>query len=56
METVGAAFTYHLAMCLEVSLYENIPRLRLRRGPWELNRLAIDDQPTREQFQQAWRR
>jgi hypothetical protein len=52
METLAAAFTDHLAVCLRLSLVETI----MRRGPghWKMDARVLEDKTVVEQFNILW--
>ena len=50
VETVMAAFTDHLAVCLRITL--DAPLLRRGRGRWKMNAKLLEEAPFRDQLQQ----
>jgi hypothetical protein len=52
METLAAAFTDHLAVCLRFSVVESI----MRRGPgsWKMDARILEDKTVVEQFKILW--
>ena len=54
VETVLAAFTDHLAVCLRITL--DAPLLRLGRGRCKMNVKLLEETTFRDQLQQDWSR
>ena len=52
METLSAAFTDHLAVCLRLSVVEPV----MRRGPgyWKMDARILEDKTVIEQFKILW--
>jgi hypothetical protein len=54
VETVFAAFTDHLAVCLRIML--EAPLLQRGRGLWHMNTKLLGETTFRNRFQQEWTR
>jgi len=52
VETVMAAFTDHLAVCLRITLDATL--LQRGRGRWKMNAKLLEKAPFRDQLQQEW--
>ena len=52
VETVMAAFTDHLAVCLHITL--DAPLIRRGRGRWKMNARLLEEASFRKQIQQEW--